>query len=311
MSHLIKKTMSTLKNEGVKGISRKARIYTAAKLLGDLSSPEPSEPLVETLIEDNTIPCDGSPMVDVLFINGCDSSVPHPARYRVTHQREQLSANNITTDEVYYIHLRMEQVKYAHTFVFFRCPHTDVIEEFIKVAKELNKTVLFDIDDLVVDTKYTDTIKYIAEMTEEEKALYDDGVNRMGRTLKLCEGAITTTERLAYELNKYVPEVFINRNTASERMYELSELVDVRREDDEVRIGYFSGSITHNDDFKLVMPAIVSILKKYENTRLYIVGELELPEELKEVEAQIVLSPFMDWQELPALIGSVRPEPPS
>ena len=34
---------------------------------------------------------------------------------------------------------------------------------------------------------------------------------------------ITTTERLAEELSEYVPKVFINRNTASEEMLELSE----------------------------------------------------------------------------------------
>lgn len=245
------------------------------------------------------------PMVDVLFINGCDSSVPHPARYRVTHQREQLIANNITSDEVYYVHLQLEQVKYANLFVFFRCPHTPVIEEFIRQAKELNKTVLFDIDDLVVDTVYTDTIKYIQEMTEDEKAVYDDGVNRMGHTLRLCEGAITTTERLATELNKYVPEVFINRNTASERMYQLSESVVRDRDDEEVRIGYFSGSITHNDDFLLVMPSLCKLMEKYKNVRLYVVGELELPEALKPYKNQIVVSPFMDWQKLSQLISSV------
>ena len=58
---------------------------------------------------------------------------------------------------------------------------------------------------------------------KEERALYDDGVMRMGRTLKLCDAAITTTERLAEELGHYVPEVFINRNTASEEMCALSK----------------------------------------------------------------------------------------
>ena len=300
MMGLLKKTVKAFREGGFKVFWIRLKDYTKRKVFGIQPEPVP-EPAPEPVPELVYYP----PMVDVLFINGCDSSVPHPARYRVTHQREQLIANNITSDEVYYVHLNLEQIKYANMFVFFRCPHTPVIEEFIRQAKELNKTVLFDIDDLVVDTTYTDTIKYIQEMTVEEKALYDDGVNRMGHTLRLCEGAITTTERLATELNKYVPEVFINRNTASERMYELSENVIKDREDDEVRIGYFSGSITHNDDFRLVMPALCKLLEKYKNVRLYVVGELELPEELKPYEEQIVASPFMDWQELPQLIASV------
>ena len=139
-----------------------------------------------------------------------------PTRYRVTHQREQLEYYGMTSSEVFFKHLSLDMVRLYRTFVFFRCPYTDMIGEFIKLAKKLNKRVLFDIDDLVVDTKYTDTIKYLDSMSKEERALYDDGVMRMGRTLKLCDAAITTTERLAEELGHYVPEVFINRNTASE-----------------------------------------------------------------------------------------------
>ena len=245
------------------------------------------------------------PMVDVLFINGCGDLVPHPSRYRVTHQREQLNAYNIVSDEVYYTDLSIEQVKFAHIFVFFRCPYTDTIGEFINLAKQMNKIVLFDVDDLVIDTNYTDNIKYVKQLSADEKKLYDDGVTRMGKTLKLCDGAITSTDRLANELSKYVPEVFINRNTASEKMYKLSE--DVVKEDhkDEIRIGYFSGSITHNDDFLLIMPTIIKLLKKYENLRLYVVGELDVPEDMKDVESQIIASPFVDWKELPQLISSV------
>ena len=34
---------------------------------------------------------------DVLFISGCNENLPHPWRYRVKHQREQLEAMNYTT----------------------------------------------------------------------------------------------------------------------------------------------------------------------------------------------------------------------
>ena len=78
------KTLHTLKEEGIISVGRKAKSY------------------VHTA---RTVGRDAKDRVykDVLFINGCDESVPHPARYRVTHQREQLAANNISTGEVSYI----------------------------------------------------------------------------------------------------------------------------------------------------------------------------------------------------------------
>ena len=82
-----------------------------------------------------------------------------------------------------------------------------MIKEFIKKAKYNNKTVFYDIDDLVFDKEYTKTIKYIDQMSKEEKELYYDGVRRMGETLDLCDYATTTTESLAKELKKHVKEV--------------------------------------------------------------------------------------------------------
>ena len=46
-----------------------------------------------------------------------------------------------------------------------------LLGEFINIAKELNKKVLFDIDDLVIDTKYTDTIKYLSTLEKRRKGI--------------------------------------------------------------------------------------------------------------------------------------------
>lgn len=318
VAELLNKSVNTLKEEGLGRLGEKAWNYSRAALRQKLSPPSPYEAFA-----------------DVLFINGCDNSVPHPARYRVTHQKEQLFANNVLSHEVYYLSLRMDQLRYYRVFVFFRCPHTDRIEQFIKEAKKLNKTVLFDIDDLVVDTKYTDTIKYIGQMTPEEKAVYDDGVIRMGKTLRLCDAAITTTERLAAELRHYVPEVIINRNTASEEMLQLSEqaayerdvlpYLDVdklpknvkprryqraraqaaQRAGRGVSMGYFSGSLTHNDDFLLILPAIVRIMRENPTVELHVVGQLDLPEELKQFADRVIALPFSNWKKLPQMVASV------
>lgn len=243
---------------------------------------------------------------DVLFINGC--YLEHPSRYRVSHQREQLEANNITTAEVFYQELSMDLVKNFRMFIFFRCPYTDLIGEFIEKAKKYNKTVLFDIDDLMIDTKYTNTIPYVQTMTVSDKKLYDDGVNAIRKLLSMCDGAVTTTEVLAGELKKYVNDVVINRNVASEHMVKLSEEAWRRYFDKKegcVKIGYFSGSITHNPDFAIVLPALVQLMKKYPQVELLLVGELDIPEELKVYKERIVVSKMINWKELPDTISKI------
>ena len=313
VADLAKKTVTTLRQEGMSRFITKAKNY--------LRTAKRTKSQEQTYM-------------DVLFINGCDQSVPHPPRYRVTHQREQLLANGVDSYEVFYTELQLDQVRNYRSFIFFRCPYTDTIGEFIKKAKELNKTVFFDIDDLVVDTKYTDTIPFLATLPENERKLYDDGVRRMGRTLQLCDAAITTTERLATELAHYVPKVYINRNTASESMlrysedavyardvlahcapeevpkdkhrpYKLALAQAEQRKKGGVRLAYFSGSLTHNDDFLLVLPALVRLLEKYPTLELHVVGELNLPEALEPYRSRVVARPFVDWKMLPQLIASV------
>ena len=55
----------------------------------------------------------------------------------------------------------------------------------------------------------------------------------------------------------------------------------------------------------MIMPAIIKILKENPKVKLHIVGELDLPEEMKALSAQVVKREFVVWEKLPELIGSV------
>ena len=241
---------------------------------------------------------------DILFINGC--TLPHPERYRVDHQMEQLEAHGLSVDKVFYEKLTSDMLKYYRGFVFFRCPVTDTIRKFIKQAKHFNKTCFFDVDDLVIDTTYTDQIEYVQQLTGADKELYNDGVKRMGETLSLCDHVITTTTQLQTELKKHTKgDVYINRNVASDEMIRFSNetLASYRTSSHKrVVIGYFSGSITHNEDFQLVLPALLKLFKEYPNLHLKIAGILDIPSELEPFRERILTSSFVNWRELPAVM---------
>lgn len=243
---------------------------------------------------------------DVLFISGCREDLPHPWRYRVLHQREQLEACGITTGEVYFQELSLNQLRYYRAFIFFRCPYTEVIGKFVAVARKLNKKVFYDIDDLVIDTKYTDQIPYVRQMSKTDKAAYDENVENMGRLLRLCDMAITTTNCLAEELKKHVPDVLINRNTASEEMVALSRQANStvkEKNNNTVRLGYFSGSITHNADVEMILPVLIEVLEEYPQAELCLTGELDLPAELNQYKDRVLRFPFGDWRKLPEMIA--------
>lgn len=287
---LLKKSRDTLKNGGMKIFIRKTINYL-----------KKSKGIERNIAADKVY-------ADVLFING--SFLPHPSRYRVSHQMEQLKANNISCHQVFFEDLKLDLVKHYRTFIFFRCIFNEEIDEFINIAKQHNKLVIYDVDDLVIDTKYTNEVDYIKRLSEEDQGHYNKDVNLMQKTLRKCDLAITSTDVLGEELKGYVKETFVNRNTASEEMVALSKRVIEGKnaskvESNAIKMGYFSGSITHNDDFNIILPVVIMLLEKYEHLELHLVGEIDLPNELKPFKHRIITLPFVDWRDLPQLIGNV------
>ena len=243
-------------------------------------------------------------MRDVLFVAG--SRLSQVERYRVNHQIEQLRGNGMTADIAYEHIISDEDIKYYRGFVFCRYPYTPKTEEFIKKAKSFNKTIIFEIDDLVFDTDFTDNIATVQRMNKADRELYDSGVKRSQQTLRLCDYAITTTEPLSEELKKYknIKNVFVNRNVASDEMVALSQkaVKEITRDPSVVTIGYFSGSITHNEDFESVVPQLVKLMEKYDNLRLHVVGILDEQSDLARFSDRITTLGFIDWRQLPAEI---------
>lgn len=281
---LPRKVVWTLKNEGVSSLVRKTKNYVASK----------------SATKDNLV------VKDLLFINGC--GLPHPARYRVDHQIEQLEARGFSCDKVFYDNLDPSVLKFYRGFVFFRCPITDEVEALINQAHYFNKTCFFDIDDLVIHRRYTNQIPYVAAMDREDKAEYDDGVIRMEKTLKLCDCLITSTSTLARELSEnYQKPVLINRNVASEEMLKLSldAISAVQPHPEKFIIGYLSGSITHNPDFDLIKPAILRLMSEHSNVYLEVMGYLDLPEEFEPFKRRIIKKKFSDWRKLPKIIADL------
>lgn len=245
---------------------------------------------------------------DILFISGCNEDLPHPWRYRVKHQREQLEAYHFSTDEIYFREIKREYLRYYRAFVFFRCPYTEEINSFVKQAKKFNKSIIYDIDDLVIDTKYTDQIPYVRAMSSSDKEAYDENVNNMKRLLQKCDMVVTTTNCLANELRQYLPNVYINRNRASEEMIQLSNRALKHKKTPiglTVKLGYFSGSITHNADLEMIMPVLISVMDKYPQVTLCLAGELDLPDALTKYKERIERLPFGDWKKLPEVIAGV------
>ena len=243
----------------------------------------------------------------ILLIDGVENIIPQCTRYRVLNKAEQLRKHGFAVKVVNLTDFQLSMAQNASHIIIYRSPISPELLRLCHLAKEYGKPVFFDIDDLVFDTVYTDQLSYTQGLNSVEKGNYDAGVRNYGYMLENCDGAITSTNQLQEELYKYQSKVLLNRNLASDELIAISSqyLKDYSQTSDIVKIGYFSGSISHNENFELIKPAIKQLLKKYSNVQLHIVGILDIPEDMKPFENQIVTHDYVDWDKLPALISEV------
>lgn len=243
----------------------------------------------------------------ILIIDGVENAIPQLTNYRVMNKKEQLEYLGYTVFVVKLSDFQMGYAAHASHIIIYRAPITAQLIELIRLARIDDIKVLYDIDDLVIDTTYTDQLSYVQQLPETEKRNYDNGVISYGRMLKLCDGVVTSTQKMKDELLKYKNLVLLNRNLANHELVKISQRVEKKYdfEGSSVKIGYFSGSITHNENFELVKNAITKLMKKYSHLELHLVGHLDLPDDLKLYKNRIKIHPFVTRDELPQLISEV------
>ena len=243
----------------------------------------------------------------ILLIDGVENIIQQCTRYRVLNKAEQLRKHGFKVKVVNLSEFELTQAQNASHIIIYRSPISPELLRLCHLAKDYGKPIFFDIDDLVFDTLYTDQLSYTKGLPHHEKENYDANVRNYGYMLENCDGAITSTNQLQKELKKYQSKVLLNRNLASDELISISNqfLKDYSQVSDVVKIGYFSGSISHNENFELIKPAIKQLLTKYSNVQLHIVGILDIPQDMKPFENQIVTHDYVDWDKLPALISEV------
>jgi glycosyltransferase involved in cell wall biosynthesis len=135
--------------------------------------------------------------------------------------------------------------------------------------------------------------------------------SRLGTTLRLCDGAITTNEYLADRIREFacVP-VTVAPNFMNREQLEISESIFATRRSleiggDPIRLGYFSGSPSHNRDFAIVAPALEVLLDEDPRLGLVVAGHIDAGAALGRFGARVQQYPFQDFINLQRLIASV------
>lgn len=251
---------------------------------------------------------------DILFIA---SGVGDSARYRCHHVAESLRLQgfrvSVTPQDTFCLSQFVEKFS---VFVFHRTSWTPAIESLIRKLEELNKTVVFDTDDLTFDAElFKRTAAYMA-MNAFEKKQYRNGIGAEFLKSSAVSAVTTSTTFLVEKLSDFGKPVFVVPNQLSDEDVRIAEEIlgsrnkntelGIRNKEGEssiphsirqladrlpssvpVTIGYFSGSTGHDRDFATVAPVLKRLLDEFQQLRIFIGGPLLLPKLLELYSARI------------------------
>jgi len=246
-----------------------------------------------------------------LMISGCPGD---SFRYRCEHQAAQLRSLGLATDICYDHQISDNAVIDRYQWLWLhRVPYNEKIGAFIEAARRAAKPVVFDTDDLVFDEKVVSYMRSTEWMTTREVEQVFATAKGYYQTLSRCNFVTVSTDYLRDAVLRLLPDMrcFVTANMLSDAQLSLAEQAlkgthpGSRKETQTVTIGYFSGTRTHNADFRECSRALVRIMEIYPMVRLLLVGYLDVGREFAGFGGRVEQHRFVPWQRLSTLFTKV------
>jgi O-antigen biosynthesis protein len=231
---------------------------------------------------------------DVLIIGAGIGDVGH---YRMFTQAEEFNLLGVkaraTLQDNPFLLRFAEKFK---IFILVRPVYTEKIKKLIEEIKKQKKTIIFDTDDLVFDGEFMRQTESYQKMNALEKKQYEKGVGEeilKDPYVKYCSTTTTFLERI---LENYGKQVFLSTNKISLHELNVAENINLepktknQKPKTVIKIGYFSGTMTHNKDFATISEPLLKIMEKYPQVSLVLVGPLEIESKLNKFKDRIIQS---------------------
>ncbi len=204
----------------------------------------------------------------------------------------------------------------ADLLVVCRSGYEHRLIRLIDLFQRLGKPVLFDVDDLVIDTRHTHLLINTLGLDKDDPRIWDHWfgmIARMRATLDRCDGAITTNAFLAARIHECAgkPTVVVPNFMNREQMAISQRLWAAKCEAGFATaglsmLGYFSGTPSHQLDYATAEPAIARLMERRPALGLTLVGFISPGPALARYADRIQRLPFTDWINLQRHVAAVE-----
>lgn len=166
--------------------------------------------------------------------------------------------------------------------VAFRCPLSPALEAVITGSRQRGTPFVYDIDDLLFDPDLmaSGAVAYLDTLPEAERHQWIAVAANHRRLLMEADAVVCTTTPLAAAASRSCPRTHVVPNAHAPAMLEAAAGVRGRdkpsQADGRPRLGFASGTPTHQRDFRVAAAAIARILARRPEPMLTVVGVLDL-----------------------------------
>jgi glycosyltransferase involved in cell wall biosynthesis len=241
-------------------------------------------------------------------------------RYRVYNMCQSLDYSSKWVGSYFFedeLPLLGEYIEKVDIFIFVRTRWSIRIDEFINKIKKATKPIVFDTDDLVFDVEKIPLIMNTLNIdfnNPENYSYWFSYVSRLWLMGKKCDFFIGTNKFLCDKIeNTFKKPVFIVNNFLNNEQIKISARLFSQKSKERIqkkkffRVGYFSGTPSHINDFKKISSEMIRLLEDCPNITLEVTGYMEFPDNMKDLanKKRIIHRPFVDFLTLQRKISEV------
>ncbi|WP_408874577.1 glycosyltransferase [Acetobacter sp. AC2005] len=237
-----------------------------------LTFPEVPEPTPVSA----AIPLSRSAGFNVLFVAGEPDSPG--VNYRCIRNADACSLAGFPAQWKRCADVGPDDINWADVMVLWRVEFSGHVDIMLRLAREQNITIIFDTDDLtfipsLARMDIIDGIRSIGATEQRIETVFTD----MQRTLLRTDIGFAPTDTLADAMRVYQPVTYTLPNTYNAECLALSRkayrMCQLNPAEPIIRIGYATGSRTHQKDFAQVSGVLARLLQEKPNLRLVLFRE--------------------------------------
>lgn len=203
----------------------------------------------------------------------------------------------------------------CQVLVLTRLQWEHALDELIQRAHAAHIPVLYDVDDFVCSIQHIRLVTNTLNVHFGGAGDYDFWfayISRQEFLAAMADGFITTNDFLGNKLQERFGKPYqVIINTLNQEQMRVSQECSCGKLRQKSRspylIGYFSGTPSHINDFKVVSQELIRLLEEHSDIVLEVVGFMEFPAEMNKLirDGRVRFRPLVDFLELQQLMAEV------